>query len=203
MSKFFKEKTKLFLRHKVLRCCPNLLWRIRSTQDTETKAHGSSSWPCFPHRYKIKVSSHLNQKSLPWNSTVQPPGEPQLTSGDTSSLADRLPLSCSPLPIPSVFGGFQSSALGVPEQPRVQNSRPGPRQLCRRILPGVTGQNGWLGSSRHNQQQPFYLYLPGKQAGIVQGRFTQGTWLLCYQSTGLTPPQSQLLPQENTYFISI
>lgn len=77
--------------------------------------------------------------------------------------------------------------------------------------PGVTGsrQNGWLSSSRHNQQQPF-LFIPPQQTrrGLCKGRFAQGTWLCAIKAPasvcdGLTVPRIQLLLQQNTGFIFI
>lgn len=128
--------------------------------------------PASPTDTKSKRPCILYQKSLPWNSTVQPPREPQLTSGDTSSFADKLPLSCSSLHIMSVFRGSQNSSFAMHKQHKlgVQKGRAGLGQL--RGSDGALGQ-AWPGAGRTagsappdtTNSNPFYLYLPGKQGG--------------------------------------
>lgn len=110
---------------------------------------GSSNWPCFPHRHKIKMSPRfIYQKSLPWNSRAR-------ASADIRWHIQFCwqALSCSALPITSVFGGSRSSSAHTGGAQR--------QRWARAALPGVAG---CLSSSRHNQQQPF-LFIPARKQG--------------------------------------
>jgi len=152
----------------------------------------SSNWSCFPNRSKVKIFLHVMPESPPWNSTVQPPGESQLTSpspdGDTFSFADKLPLYCSTLYIIS-FQRSPERLLCATLNSTMTVKRPHKTSealqmwSCILLSTTMTRQNSLRSSSRHNQEQLF-LFIPLLQTRrLCKGRFTQATWLVHYWST--------------------
>lgn len=130
----------------------------------------------------------------PWNSTVQPLRESQLTlpspDGDTFSSADKLLLSCLTLYIISVFRLPELLLCGMLNNTTEIVKRPHQTleslQMQSPVLLGVTmsRQNSLHSSSRHNQEQLF-LFILLQTRRLCKGRFTQATWLVHYRSTTL------------------